>query len=312
MAFERRPLANHSLNLLQTLLETPISSPDARLSPKIAPPRLSKTEVDALALLQALLEMPIAAGGERRGPVVLRSIDSRRDPKPRRPASPTRFDALLQRSSQVLLVGSVLVLGYWFVNVPMSNWLHKRSAPTVRASGALPSAVATRIARARVAPTQVTIRVTNTAPDLRQSASQTEIKVPQQRASAVPTAASVAAQTSAPRATEPITVGQLIDSPALAADVLPTATIPQPTASPLMLSPTTTLLWPTITPVQLETVSKPSPVPVRRAEPVAQLGAPARPGTASSLPTRLIIPALGLDVPIKEVFIVDGQWQVAE
>jgi sortase A len=65
------------------------------------------------------------------------------------------------------------------------------------------------------------------------------------------------------------------------------------------------LLWPTITPVQLGTVSKPSPVPIQRAAVIAQ---PA----ASALPSRLIIPALGLDVPIKEVFIVGNQWQVAE
>jgi sortase A len=45
---------------------------------------------------------------------------------------------------------------------------------------------------------------------------------------------------------------------------------------------------------------------------VAQPGAPARPNGASALPTRLIIPALGLDVPIKEVFIVRGQWEIAE
>jgi len=302
VAFERRPLANHSLDLLQTLLETPMPSPDARLPRKTIPARSIKTEADALALLQALLETPLASGDERRAPVALRSVDPRLYPKPRHPAAYTWFDTLLQRSSQVLLVGSVLVLGYWFVNVPMSNWLHNRRLPAVHASGALPS-----VAAVRVSPTKTAIRVSNAASDLERLAPQNDIRVPQQRASAVAIAASSAAQAAAPRATGPLTAGQQIRSPALAAEMLPTATIPQPTASPLMLSPTMALLWPTITPVQLGTVSKPSPVPNT---PV--IARPAVPNTASARPTRLIIPALGLDVPIKEVFIVNDQWEIAE
>lgn len=66
-----------------------------------------------------------------------------------------------------------------------------------------------------------------------------------------------------------------------------------------------------MTPVQLGIVTKPSPAPVQRDAAVAQ-AAPAGPHSAAALPTRLIIPALGLDVPIKEVFIVDDQWGVAE
>jgi sortase A len=97
----------------------------------------------------------------------------------------------------------------------------------------------------------------------------------------------------------------------LAVEVLPTD-IPQPTASPLIPPPTMTHMWPTITPVPLGTVSKPSPAPVQRDNRIAQPGAPARPIAAPGLPTRLIIPALGLDLPIIEVFIVDNQWQVAK
>jgi len=209
------------------------------------------------------------------------------------------------------LVGSVLVLGYWFANVPMSNWLHKRGAPTVRAAGALPSAAAIRVSPTRVSPTKMAIRVADAAPALGRSAPQNDIRISQQRASALPSAASTEAPTAAPRATEPITVGQQIASPTLAADVSPTAVATQ-TASPLIPSPTMMLQWPTITPVQLDTVSKPSPVPVQREPVIAQPGAPAGPRAASTLPRRLIIPALGLDVPIKEVFIVHDQWQVAE
>jgi LPXTG-site transpeptidase (sortase) family protein len=307
VARERHPLADHSLDLLQTLLETPMPSPDARLPRKTIPARSIKTEADALALLQALLETPLVSGDERRPPVTLRSVDSRLDPKPRHPAAYSWFDTLLLRSSQVLLIGSVLVLGYWFVNVPMSNWLHNRRSPAVHASGALPSVAAMRVSPTRVSPTKTAIRVSNAAPDLARLAPQNDLRVPRQRASAVPIAASTAAQAAAPRATAPLTAGQQVRSPALAAEMPPTATVPQPTASPLMLSPTMALLWPTITPVQLGTVSKPSPVP--NTPVIAQ---PAVRNTASALPTRLIIPALGLDVPIKEVFIVDDQWEVAE
>ena len=71
-------------------------------------------------------------------------------------------------------------------------------------------------------------------------------------------------------------------------------------------------MWPTVTPMQLGTVSKPSPAPELRPVVSAPPAAPARPNSASALPTRLIIPALGLDVPIKEVFIVDDTWEIAE
>jgi LPXTG-site transpeptidase (sortase) family protein len=275
VAFERRPPANHSLDLLQTLLET-----------------------------------PLASGDERRRPVALRSIDTQRYPKPRRPAAHTWFDTLLQRSSQVLLISAVLVLGYWFVNVPMRNWLHNWRAPAVPPAGAVPSA-AMRVFPARVSPTKTTIQVANAASELEQPAPQNEIRVPRPCASAIPIAASAAAQTAAPRATGPLTVGEQIGSPALAVDVLPTA-IPTQTAPPLIPSPTTMLLWPTITPVQLATVSKPSPVPAPTNVARGQPAAAAKPIGASVLPTRLIIPALGLDAPIKEVFIVHNQWEIAE
>jgi len=45
---------------------------------------------------------------------------------------------------------------------------------------------------------------------------------------------------------------------------------------------------------------------------VGQPAAPAQAKGTSALPTRLIIPTLGLDVPITEVFIVDDQWEIAE
>jgi LPXTG-site transpeptidase (sortase) family protein len=307
VASKRRPLPNRAFDQLQTLLETRSRSADARLSPKRTSARAITTAAggDTLALLQGLLDMPLAPGDERRRPVTLRSADTQRYPKPARNAAPTWFDTLLQRSSQVLLLGALLVLGYWFINVPMRNWLHNRRTPVVRAlSGPSPIAM-------RVAPTKTTSLVSNAAPVVGQTAPQNDPRVQPPRASATLIAASATAHATAPRATELIPVAEQFRSPALAVEATPTD-IPQPTASPLIPSPTLPLLWPTITPVQLGTVSKPSPAPVQRDAVSAQPVAPARPNGARSLPTRLIIPALGLDVPIKEVFIVDDEWEIAE
>jgi sortase A len=41
-------------------------------------------------------------------------------------------------------------------------------------------------------------------------------------------------------------------------------------------------------------------------------GAPAAPVAVAPQPTRLLIPSLALDTPVKEVFVVDGAWQVAD
>jgi len=271
VASERRPLPNQAIDLLQTLLETPLAPAD-----------------------------------ERRRPVTLCSADTQRYPKLARSVAPTWFDALLQRSSQVLLLGALLVLGYWFINVPLGNWLHSRRVPVVRALSVRPSPTATR-----VAPTKTTSLISNAAPAVEQSALQNERRAKLPRALAIPIIASATAPTAAQHATELITVGEQIHSPALTVEVTP-ADIPQQTASPLIPSPTMPLFWPTITPVQLGTVSKPSPAPVQRAAVVGQPAAPAQAKGTSALPTRLIIPTLGLDVPITEVFIVDDQWEIAE
>jgi sortase A len=46
---------------------------------------------------------------------------------------------------------------------------------------------------------------------------------------------------------------------------------------------------------------------------IAPRSAPAAPQPATdTAPTRLQIPALSLDTPVREVFVVDGEWQVAE
>jgi LPXTG-site transpeptidase (sortase) family protein len=256
------------------------------------------------ALLRALLDTPLVPGYEPRRPVTLRSAETSRYHILARNAGPTWFDTLLQRASQVLLLGALLVLGYWFVNVPMRNWLYNRRAPVARALSARPSPAAMR-----VAPTKTPSRMLNAAPDQAPPAAQSDRTAPPLRATAIPIAASATMPATAPRATELITVGEQIRSHVLAVAEMPTD-IPPPTASPLL--PSLALPWPTITPVQLGTVSKPPPAPVPTNAARAQPVAPARPNGAAALPTRLIIPALGLDLPIIEVFIVENQWEIAE
>jgi LPXTG-site transpeptidase (sortase) family protein len=287
-------------------IEMPMPAPNIWL-PRTLIRSAKKTDQDALALLQALLDTPIAASSERRGPVSLRAVEPQRRSRPHRPADPTWFDALLHRSSQALLVGSALVLGYWAVNVPINSWLHQRGAPVVRASAGQPRANALRVSFTPFAPTRAAIQAGNAGANPAQSASQSERATPQPRASAIPAATSTIPPTAMPPATATATAG----ASALAADVLPTAA-PTQTATPPVPSPTAVLLWPTITPVQLATVSKPSPAPVQRPVAVAQPAAPGSSRAASALPSRLIIPALGLDTPIKEVFIVNNEWQVAQ
>ena len=41
-------------------------------------------------------------------------------------------------------------------------------------------------------------------------------------------------------------------------------------------------------------------------------GMPVAPVAADARPTRLVIPAIALDTPVKETFVVDGAWEVAE
>jgi sortase A len=56
---------------------------------------------------------------------------------------------------------------------------------------------------------------------------------------------------------------------------------------------------------------------MERSAPESDFLAPRQSGSTAPVlvapqPTRLLIPAIGLDTPIKEVFIVDGAWQVAD
>jgi LPXTG-site transpeptidase (sortase) family protein len=305
VASERRSLPNQALDLRPAMLEKLTPTPDARLSPKRTSDRAITISVDGDALLQALLDTPLAPGDQRRRPVTLRSADTQRSFKPARSTAPTWFDTLLHRSSQLLMIGALLMVGYWFVNVPMRNWLHDLRSPVARALSVLPSATAMRVAPTTTRP------VATATPDQAQAAAQNDRIVSPQRASAIPITASATAHATAPHAPEPTIVGEQLHLPALAAEVQPTNS-PQPTVSPLIPSPIIGFMRPTITPVQLGTVSKPSPAPVQRNAVVAPPAAPGQPNGSPTLPKRLIIPALGLDLPVKEVFIVGGQWEIAE
>ncbi len=262
------------------------------------------TDADAATLLQTLLATPLGSSNERHGPVSLHAVETPRYSISRRYVASTWFDTFLQRSSQLLFVSALLVLGYWFVNVPLSNWLHAQNAPSVRA------------AVLRIPTAKPTMLVSNASPNAGQLSAQNDRTVSFQRASTVPSATSAAAQASAPRATGMISSSEQFHSPALGVKVVPT-TIPEPTGAPFILSPTITpsppmiaFSSPTITPVALGIVSKPSPAPIAR--PILPPITRDMPTAARKIPTRLLIPALGLDVTIKEVFIVGNQWEIAK
>lgn len=60
-----------------------------------------------------------------------------------------------------------------------------------------------------------------------------------------------------------------------------------------------------------ETLSAAQPAPADEFIAPRQ-GAAAAPIPTAPQPTRLLIPAIGLDTPVKEVFVVDGVWEVAD
>jgi sortase A len=60
-----------------------------------------------------------------------------------------------------------------------------------------------------------------------------------------------------------------------------------------------------------ETLSAPEPAPANEFIAPRQ-GVAAAPIATAPQPTRLLVPAIGLDTPVKEVFVVDGVWEVAD
>lgn len=180
-------------------------------------PRSSSTSdnQEPLALLESLLDAPLSPSA-RLQPIALRSTSEQRRHALRHYTLRNWVDHLLHRAERVLLLITLLVFGYWFVDGPLRDWAHGWQQP-VRAS-----------------------------------------------------------------------------TPAIAASV------PQPTEEPhAALLPYTVPGTPSRAP-DVDFIA-----PRSNAATVSQ-------GAHTAQPERLQIPAISLDTPIKEVFIVDGVWEVAE
>ena len=173
---------------------------------------------DALDLLQTLLEAPPSPPDVRLNAIALRSTAEQRRHALNRYLLRTWFDALLRHAERVLLLVTLVIFGFWFVDGPVRDWLHDRQqalhvAPVAVAAPARPAAHPGKLDQS--------VPLPYTTPDMERAAPQADFIAPGQRM-------------------------------------------------------------------------------------------PAAPITVAPQPTRLLIPALGLDTPIKEVFIVDGAWQVAD
>src|SRR5215212_5896424 len=105
-------------------------------------PRSSHTSnnQDALDLLQALIETPPSLPDARLQPIALRSTVEQRHHALRRYRLRTWVDTLLRRAERVLLCITLVIFGIWFADGPVRDWLHAqqpaRSAPIAVAAPA--------------------------------------------------------------------------------------------------------------------------------------------------------------------------------
>jgi sortase A len=143
-----------------------------------------------------------------------------------------QLDAVLLRAQQLLLVGALLAAGYWFVEGPIYDWLHRPGEASAD-------------------------------------------RQPPHLARALQASAGDGAQK-------------------LTTQWLPIAQGPAP------FVPEATQIPPTLAPTPLPT---PTPIVVPTLEPLPPPGVE---------PNHLIIPAIGVDTPVVEVFVVDDEWEVAE
>jgi sortase A len=203
--------ARDSLPLLRALLDRPL--------------RASQVDQASLDLLGTLLDAPPATATTRLAPVVLRSVDEQREHALRGFLRRTWVDRALTYVERGLIIGALLVFGWWFIDGPVRDWLHERSTSTI---------------------------VTAAAP-------------PQHHEQVVPSAAPTAPVASLPYVTSAMQQAEAEHAPPAPDD---------------FIAP-------------------------RRSNAEGPLA-------VATAPTRLIIPAINLDTPVKEVYVVDGVWQVAE
>jgi sortase A len=200
-----------SLPLLRALLDRPLRS--------------DRMDQESLDLLGTLLEAPPTTATTRFAPVVLRSVEEQREHALRGFLRRTWVDRALTYTERGLIIGALLVFGWWFLDGPVRDWLHEHSTSTT---------------------------VTAAAP-------------PRQHAEGVPPAA----------ATEPVASLPFVTSQMQQAEAAHAPPAPDDFIAP------------------------------RRS-------AIEGPLAAATAPTRMVIPAINVDTPVKEVYVVNGAWEVAE
>ena len=246
---------------------------------------------DDLRLLQALLEaLPPPAVG-RMPPIALRSTKEQRRLVLGSVPPASRFDALLLRTQQLLLVAAVLVAGYWFVDGPLYDWLHTpRMSSGMRASDLPRTAVAHNVAPLNAGGPSSVSRLSNGQPRRAQLSAQGPPTAAPTSAVSSPSSVS---KGSSPTLPEDTPLSWRAQATALAASTHMSAA-----SAPASPAPARAALTPS---QQIASdMTAPSPEPIQPIVlPVVE-------------PTHLIIPSIGVDTPVVEVFVVDGEWQTAE
>jgi sortase A len=245
--------AESALALLRILLSTPLAPPEARL--RLGNQALAEQRREAHFLLQSLLEAP-AVPTDRRRPILLRPIEARRH-LPRVGPRHNTVDQLLYYGASVLGFASVLVLGYWFVDGPVHDWLHYlQASPAQSVRVAHPITTDSQLDAARP-----DIALPFTKPQQRGLDPKDERF--ESTASVVPNRSAVIArddQYSAPGDALRDTDSSVVEND--------------------FIAPRQAVFAP---------------------EPKGDLR-----------PKHLLIPSIGLDTPVTEVFVVDDEWQIAD
>jgi len=172
-------------------------------------------------LLQALIEAPPTPACQRWAPIALRSAHEQRRHALQGFLLRTWVDSLLRHAERAVVLGVVLVFGYWLIDGPVRDLIHDWQAPTANASAARSAQAGPSVSRSK--------------------------NDPPQRAKLLPYVTDAMA--------EPAPVDEFI-APRQGVVTAPIAGSPQP--------------------------------------------------------TQLLIPAINLDTPVKEVFVVEGAWEVAD
>jgi sortase A len=275
------------LQLLRALLEASPTHAGTKRSLGGQHPEWMQIASDDLQLLQTLLEALPPHVHERMGPIALRSAEQQRQLVLARVPPASRFNILLLRTQQLLLVAAVLVGGYWFVDGPLYDWMHERRvAPVTRAAGVSRTAVVHRAASPNIGgPSSSAAKV-----------SIAQLSAARARAQGLPAAAPASAMVSlssvstapSPALPEEASLAWRAQAAALTVSTqVPADQAGADAAStPSQMTPTPMIL-PSIEPIQ------PLVLPIAE-------------------PAYLLIPSIGVDTSVVEVFAEGDEWQSAE